>query len=100
LEFLGYPILIDAREAGGAGVTIQPIWWGMPFASTSVEFANLLPASRFDVKVISKKITSARFSLGVNGVFNFENALSSFLQLQKFHGLTLLKVLGPLSAQG
>ena len=26
LTFFGYPLLVDARAAGGAGVTIQPIW--------------------------------------------------------------------------
>ena len=43
LTFYGYPLLVDARAAGGSGVTVQSIA-GMPFSPTSVEYANLLPA--------------------------------------------------------
>jgi hypothetical protein len=96
LEFLGYPILVDARAAGGVGLTIQPIW-GMPFTSTAVQFVNLLPAPRFTLQVNSGVPTRAVFSLNIQGTFSFDNSsLSPYLELQKFHGLTLLKVKAPL----
>ena|SRR5436190_8045583 len=95
LEFLGYPILVDARASNGAGLTIQPIW-GMPFTFTAVQFANLLPAQSFALQVNSGIVTKAVFSLDIEGNFSFDSSLSPYLELEKFNGLTLLKVKGPL----
>src|SRR5216684_1743866 len=75
LEFLGYPILVDARAAGGAGLTIQPIW-GMPFTPTAVQFANLLPAQSFTLQVNSGERTKAVFSLEAGGRFSFDSSLT------------------------
>lgn len=94
LQFFGYPILVDARAANGAGVTIVPI--GMPFSYTSVEYADLLPAQSFALLVNSGIVTKAVFSLNDNGGFSFDSSLDPYLSWQKFNGLTLLKVLGPL----
>jgi hypothetical protein len=95
LEFLGYPILVDARAAGGAGLTIQPIW-GMPFAYTAVQFANLLPAPGFSLQVNSGVVTRAGFLLKPNGEFWFDPSLDPYLEFGTFHGLKLLKVKAPL----
>jgi hypothetical protein len=95
LEFLGYPILVDARAAGGAGLTIQTIW-GMPFAYTAVQFANLLPASYFALQVNSGVVTNAQFKLSASGVFSFSPSLAPYLALDTFDGLTRLRALGPL----
>ena len=95
LEFLGYPILVDARAANGAGLTIQPIV-GMPFTFTAVQFADLLPAPSFALQVNSGIVTKAVFSLDAQGKFSFDRSLSPYLELQTFNGLTLLKVKAPL----
>jgi hypothetical protein len=93
LEFFGYPLLVDARAAKGSGLTIQPIW-GMPFSPTAVEFANLLPAQGFMLQVNAAQDTKAIFLLDVQGNFSFDSSLSSYLELESFNGLTLLKVKG------
>src|SRR5438105_4830006 len=78
LKFLGYPILVDARAAGGTGVTIDPIW-GMASSPTSVLFANLLPAPFFAVGVTGTVSKGAPFSLDVHGNFSFDSSLSPYL---------------------
>lgn len=95
LEFLGYPLLVDARAAGGAGVLIQTVW-GMPFATTSVQYACLLPAAYYALQVNSGIVTNAAFRLDTNGVFSFDPALAPYLALDTFNGLTRLRALGPL----
>ena len=95
LEFLGYPLIVDARAAGGAGIMIQPIG-EMPFSRTSVEFANLLPAPSFALQINSGVVSNAVFSLAPDGKFHFDSALAPYLELGKFHGLTLLKAKGAL----
>jgi Tc toxin complex TcA C-terminal TcB-binding domain/Repeat of unknown function (DUF346) len=95
LKFLGYPILVDARAAGGTSLTILPIW-GMPSSPTSVQLATLLPAPIF-VLYISGAATKAVFSLDVHGNFSFDNSLSPYLELQTFQGLPIIDpdVIGP-----
>lgn len=95
LEFFGYPILVDARAAQGQGLTIVPIW-GMPFTFTAVQFADLLPAASFALQVNSGVVTQAVFTLDPQGNFSFDSSLSPYLELDKFNGLTRLKVKGPL----
>jgi hypothetical protein len=95
LAFYGYPLLIDARASGGTGVTVQTIW-GMPFSSTSVEYANLLPAQYFALQVRSGIVSSAGFSLAPNGTFIIDSTATSLLSLDTFHGLRRLKVIAPL----
>ncbi len=95
LKFLGYPILVDARAAGGTSLTILPIW-GMPSSPTSVQLATLLPAPSF-VLYISGAATKAVFSLDVHGNFSFDSSLSPYLELQTFQGLPIIDpdVIGP-----
>lgn len=95
LTFLGYPLLVDARAAGGSGVTIQPIW-GMPFSTTSVEYACLLPAQSFAVQVRSGAVSGAAFSLSQSGAFSISPSASSLIALDTFHGLTRLKAVAAL----
>ena len=95
LQFLGYPLLVDGRRAGGVGLTIQPIW-GMPFTFTQVQFADLLPASRFVLQTESGVLTQGEFSLDTRGGFHVDSALASLLRLSRFHGLNRLEVLAPL----
>lgn len=94
LEFLGYPILVDSRAAGGQTLTIQSIW-EVPLISTVVQFADLLPAPSFALQV-DADLTKAVFSLDAQGIFHFDSSLSDYLELQTFKGLTLLKVKAPL----
>jgi hypothetical protein len=96
LEFLGYPLLVDARAAGGTGVTIQPIS-GMLFGPTSVEYAVLLPAANFNVQVRSGVVSAARFSLAADGTFTIDPSSTSLLGLDIFHGLRRLSVLRPVT---
>jgi hypothetical protein len=96
LEFLGYPILVDARAAKGAGLSITggP---EMPFTLTAVQFAVLLPSpTNFALQVNSGPATRGVFSLDPGGIFSFDNSLDPYLEFQTFNGLTLLKVKGPL----
>jgi len=90
LTFLGYPLLVDARAAGGTGVTIQPIW-GMPFNTTSVEYACLLPAQSFALQVRSGVVSSATFSLSPSGAFAISPSAASMIALDSFNGLRRLR---------
>ena len=102
LEFYGYPILMDARVAIDAqatdrepagGLTLQPIW-GMPFTTTGVQYADLLPAKGFQLQLKSGIVSKAAFDLAPDGTFSFESSLP--LQLSTFNGLKLLKATGAL----
>jgi len=95
LGFYGYPLLVDARAAGGTGVTVQTIW-GMPFSTTSVEAANLLPAQYFALQVRSGIVSQATFSLSQKGVFTIDSGAMSLLSLDTFHGLQRMNVIAPL----
>jgi hypothetical protein len=95
LTFFGYPLLVDARAAGGTGVTIQPIW-GMPFSTTSVEYACLLPAQSFALQVRSGVVSAASFSLSPTGVFAISPSATSLIALDAFDGLTRLRAIAAL----
>jgi hypothetical protein len=95
LAFYGYPLLVDARASGGSGVVVQTIW-GMPFSTTSVEYANLLPAQYFALQVRSGVVSAASFSLAPGGVFTIDSSATSLLKLDTFHGLQRLNVIAPL----
>lgn len=95
LTFFGYPLLVDARAGGGSGVTIQPIW-GMPFNTTSVEYACLLPAESFALQVRSGVVSAAAFSLSQSGAFSISPSASTLIALDTFHGLTRLKAIAAL----
>ena len=95
LTFFGYPVLIDARDAGGTGVTIQPIW-GMPFSTTSVEYACLLPAQSFALQVRSGVVSTATFSLSPTGAFAVSSSATSLIALDKFNGLTRVRAIAAL----
>jgi hypothetical protein len=95
LTFLGYPLLIDARAAGGTGATLQPIW-GMPFSTTSVEYACLLPAQSFTLQVRSGVVSTATFSLSPTGAFAVSPSATSLIALDKFNGLTRVRAIAAL----
>lgn len=98
LEFLGYPLLVDARAAGGAGVGIRPV--GTPVTPTGVQFANLLPASGFTLQIKSGPSAIPAFNLDAQGNFSFDSSSAKYFRLESFHGLTLLKVIAPLPQGG
>jgi hypothetical protein len=95
LTIFGYPILVDARAAGGTGVVVQTVW-GMPFSTTSVEYACLLPAQYYALQVRSGVVSNASFSLGTNGAFAIDPGATSLLALDTFNGLRRLRVIAPL----
>jgi hypothetical protein len=95
LTFFGYPLLIDARDAGGTGVTVQPIW-GMPFSTTSVEYACLLPAQSFALQVRSGVVSTATLSLSPTGAFAVSPSSTSLIALDKFNGLTRVRAIAAL----
>jgi hypothetical protein len=95
LTFYGYPLLVDARASGGVGVTVQTIW-GMPFSTTGVEYACLLPARYFALQVRSGVVSSASFSLAPNGTFSIDPSATALLSLDTFRGLRRLNVIAPL----
>ncbi|HEX8493987.1 MAG TPA: hypothetical protein VF658_14165 [Pyrinomonadaceae bacterium] len=94
LQFLGYPLLVDARASGGKGVGIRPP--GTPVTPTSVQFANLLPAPGFSLQINSGTSTTPQFGLDVSGKFSFDSSSAQYFRLETFHGLTTLKVIAPL----
>jgi hypothetical protein len=98
LEFLGYPLLVDARAAGGAGVGIRPV--GTPMTPTGVQFANLLPASGFTLQIKSGPSAIPTFKLDAQGNFSFDSSSAQYFKIESFHGLTLLKVIAPLPQGG
>lgn len=92
LEFLGYPILLDARfAAGGDGVGLVDL--GLPFVTSAVQFANLLPAP---YKVwYNSNGAAATFTLDARGNIILPPEIRPpLIQVKKFHDLTLL-VIGP-----
>ena len=95
LTFFGYPVLVDARAASGTGVTTQPIW-GMPFSTTSVEYACLLPAASFSLQVRSGVVSAASFALAANGTFSIAPGSTSLLALDTFHGLQRISAIAAL----
>jgi hypothetical protein len=95
LQFLGYPLLVDARLAGGVGLTVHPVW-GLPFTLTQVQFLDLLPAARFVLQTESGVLTQAQFALDPDGRFHFDESQASWLRLSRFNGLSRLEVLAPL----
>jgi hypothetical protein len=95
LTFFGYPVLVDARAAAGAGVTIVPIW-GMPFNTTCVEYACLLPAASFSLLVHSGVVSGASFALASNGAFSIAPGSTSLLSMDTFHGLRRISAIAPL----
>jgi hypothetical protein len=96
LEFLGYPLLIDARADGGDWLLLNPIW-GMPLIPAKVQYVSLLPAARFIILTRGGVLTTAEFSLQPDGTLVFdEEELEDVLRLDTFHGLRRLKVLADL----
>jgi hypothetical protein len=90
LEFLGYPVLVDARAAGGDGVGFQNL--GLEFSPSAVQFANLLPASNYDVWYKSSG-EPAVFHLELNGKISLPTEVQPpIIQVEKFHNLTLLVI--------
>jgi hypothetical protein len=95
IEFLGYPVLVDARAAGGNGVGFEDL--GLGFSPTAVQFANLLPASNYTVAYKSSG-ELATFHLGLDGHISLpEGVQPPIIQVKKFHDLTLL-VIAPTKA--
>jgi hypothetical protein len=93
LEFLGYPVLLDARFAtGGNGVGLEDV--GLPFVTSAVQFANLLPAS-YAVSYNSNGPVTTPFSIDVQGNIILPPEVNPpLIQVKKFHNLTLLVIGG------
>ncbi len=68
----------------------------MPFSTTSVEYACLLPAQYFALQVRSGIVSQASFSLAPNGTFTIDPSATSLLALDTFNGLRRLNVIAPL----
>ena len=92
LELLGFPLLVDARNAGGAGVLVQPIGWGVPFAYSGVTTIIVLPASGFRLQFESGIVTDDGFDLLANGTIVLHDVGVPNLALDTFHGLARLTV--------
>ncbi|MGB7925145.1 MAG: hypothetical protein WCF57_18040 [Pyrinomonadaceae bacterium] len=91
LEFLGYPVMVDARAAGGDGVGLEDL--GLPFSPSAVQFANLLPASNYPVWYNSETNARAVFNLELNGKISLPPEVQPpIIEVKKFHDLTLLVI--------
>jgi len=98
LAFLGYPLLIDARNAGGTGVILQPVSFGVPSAMSGVEYVSLLP---FDVSPLGPgyalqfgnvPVSTTGFDLDLTGGLKLHGELPYTLAVDSFHGLKRLSV--------
>lgn len=92
LEFLGFPLIVDARRAGGAGVMVHPIAWGVPFAYSGVVCLVMLPARFFRLQFESGIVTEDGFDLSPAGEFTLTDVPPPNLSLDTFHGLARLTV--------
>jgi hypothetical protein len=95
LEFIGYPLYVDARAAGGTGIAIWPIHQ-MPLSTTHDVFAHLLPASDLALQISAGRPTRATFSITTNGTLILDDTQARYLQLNKINDLIKLTVLAPL----
>lgn len=89
IEFLGYPFLVDARAADeGAGF----LQLGLGLSPSAVQFANLLPASGYQIWYKSS-VEPAAFDLGHNGKISLPKKIKPpIIQVKKFHNLALLVI--------
>jgi hypothetical protein len=95
LTFVGYPVCVDARAAGGTGVELQPAW-GMTMNKSNIVLAWLLPEQYSIVLVTNGRLTGVIFTLHVNGAISFDPGLAPYLRQDTIAGLPVLTVLGPL----
>jgi hypothetical protein len=95
LEFLGYPLYVDARAAGGTGIAIWPIH-EMPLNTSHEVFAHLLPAPDLALQINPGKPTRATFSISTNGTVNLNSAQAHQLRLDKINDLIKITVRTPL----
>jgi hypothetical protein len=93
LQFYGFPLLVDMRQAGGTGVLVDPIS-GLQFTGTSVQYVNLLPADRFTLQIRSGQVTSTGFTVDNKGVVIPDPATP--LTVDRFNGVPRLRATGPL----
>jgi len=70
--------------------------WNMPFALTSVEYANLLPAASFALIVHSGVVSSAQFSLTPQGNYVVRPGATSVLRQDTYKGMPRLTVTAPI----
>ena len=94
LTFYGYPLLVDARSAGGTGVLVHSVA-GLQFTPSAVQTVVVLPTSRFYLQIASGPVVSdAPFALEDNGQITFDPSLP--YRVDSFQGMRRLTVTGPL----
>ncbi|HEY0641127.1 MAG TPA: hypothetical protein VGD67_26140 [Pseudonocardiaceae bacterium] len=93
LTFYGYPLIVDARAAGGTGVLVHPVA-GLAFDTSGVQTVVLLPADPYHLQVRAGVVAEPDFRLDDNGVFSFDAGAP--FALDTFDGLTRLTVTGPI----
>ncbi|GAB3892538.1 hypothetical protein ACFQ1S_13905 [Kibdelosporangium lantanae] len=93
LTFYGRTLLIDARAAGGTGVSVQDVW-GLPFSYSGTQTVVLLPASPFRLQVRAGESTNAVFAMADSGDITFDPAVP--LAVDRYDGTRRLTVTAPL----
>ncbi|MFD1045751.1 hypothetical protein ACFQ1S_09345, partial [Kibdelosporangium lantanae] len=93
IEFVGYPLCIDARAMGAGSLTLDPIW-GIPVSRTRLQQVNLLPAQFFNMYVGGAR-SSLQFTLAADGTFSYPSSEAGNLSLTRSNGLAVLTVLKP-----
>jgi hypothetical protein len=91
LVLLGYPLLIDARHAGGTGVGISQCG-PQKFTTNGVVLANLLPYTNFELDFGSGLSSLASFVMDTTGSFTAKNELPYQFAFDKFDGVSRLTV--------
>lgn len=92
LRFVGYPVCIDARQAGSRGVVLLESIWGMPTATDGLQYARLLPLSRLTLRFGQPGTTWPRFSLNRDGTLTVPTELAGYLRLDPTSGAPTLRV--------
>jgi hypothetical protein len=101
LEFLGFPVLVDARAVvENVGVWLSENAIG-PFPS-GILFANLLPATFYEIRFKNDtSLPGVFFDLGLDGKISQSQPppqlivdRAATIQIKKFHNLTLLVIEG------
>jgi hypothetical protein len=93
LTFYGYPLLVDARAAGGTGVAVHNVW-GLGFSPSGVQTAVLLPASTFVLQIRGGELSRGVFAMTDDGELTYDAALP--FAVDRFDGMRRLTVTTPL----
>ncbi|HWG98989.1 MAG TPA: hypothetical protein VNV66_06625, partial [Pilimelia sp.] len=93
LQFIGHRVCLDARSAGGSGVSVHPVW-GMPFSRTGLQYVALLPQRRLALRLEPGSDSPLRFAVAANGTISHDPSLAPYLHTSRVGGHQVLTATG------